>query len=149
MFDGKRITEDRDQLFWTSFEKMRSISEDDEVALDSFSSAARICQKNIKIRCALSHIFQLFKTRVAVKTSPERNKFKLGMKKIEFLLSWVSEDCVPIDDYIFNLNRFEDRIRREMKQFQSDMNAIVFEKDKIAEIREENKSHTLITELPI
>ena len=51
------------------------------------------------------------------------------MKKIEFYLSWILEDLVPVGDYIFNLNQFQDRIRKEMKQFESEKDIVkIFEK---------------------
>ena len=54
------------------------------------------------------------------------------MKKIEFYLSWILEDLVPVGDYILNLNQFQDRIRREMKQFESEKDIVehskIFEK---------------------
>ena len=54
------------------------------------------------------------------------------MKKIEFYLSWILEDLVPVGDYILNLNQFQDRIRKEMKQFESEKDIVehskIFEK---------------------
>ena len=46
------------------------------------------------------------------------------MKKIEFYLSWILEDLVPVGDYILNLNQFQDRIRKEMKQFESEKDIV-------------------------
>ena len=52
-FSTEPLPEDRDEIFWKSFDKMRIIAEDDIVALDGFSLAAQLCQKQIKIRYAL------------------------------------------------------------------------------------------------
>ena len=65
------------------------------------------------------------------------------MKKIEFYLSWILEDLVPVGDYILNLNQFQDRIRKEMKQFESEKDIVehskIFEKIPDAKI---DQSHT-------
>ena len=52
-YSTEPLPEDRDEIFWKSFDKMRIIAEDDIVALDGFSLAAQLCQKQIKIRYAL------------------------------------------------------------------------------------------------
>ena len=58
-FSTEPLPEDRDEIFWKSFDKMRIIAEDDIVALDGFSLAAQLCQKQIKIRYALRLGFAL------------------------------------------------------------------------------------------
>ena len=85
------LPEDRDEIYWKTFDQMRMIAEDDNVALEGFSLAAQLCDKQIKIRHALSHIHSLFRSRSKSKNTPssDKNKFKLGMKKIEFYLSWI------------------------------------------------------------
>ena len=57
-FTTEPLPEDRDEIFWKSFDKMRIIAEDDIVALDGFSLAAQLCQKQIKIRYALRLVFE-------------------------------------------------------------------------------------------
>jgi len=138
-FKTEPLPDDRDEIFWKSFDKMRIMAEDDYVALDGFSLAAQLCQKQIKIRYALSHIHNLFRSRTKrEKNSKIKNQFKLGMKKIEFYLSWILEDLVPVGDYILNLNQFQDRIRKEMKQFESEKDILehskLFEKSSDAKI---------------
>lgn len=89
-FTTEPLPQDRDEIFWKSFDKMRIIAEDDIVALDGFSMAAQLCQKQIKIRYGLSHIHNLFRSRTKrEKNSKVKNRFKLGIKKIEFYLSWI------------------------------------------------------------
>ena len=56
-FSKEPLPEDRDEIFWKSFDKMRIMAEDDYVALDAFSLAAQLCEKNIKIRYALRPVF--------------------------------------------------------------------------------------------
>jgi len=65
------------------------------------------------------------------------------MKKIEFYLSWILEDLVPVGDYILNLNQFQDRIRKEMKQFEDEKD--ILEHSKIFEKTTDTK--ILISEL--
>ena len=67
------------------------------------------------------------------------------MKKIEFYLSWILEDLVPVGDYILNLNQFQDRIRKEMKQFESEKDIV--EHSKIFEKNPSSDAKVLISEL--
>ena len=55
-FTTEPLPQDRDEIFWKSFDKMRIIAEDDIVALDGFSMAAQLCQKQIKIRYGLRSV---------------------------------------------------------------------------------------------
>jgi len=143
-FTTEPLPQDRDEIFWKSFDKMRIIAEDDIVALDAFSMAAQLCQKQIKIRYGLSHIHNLFRSRTKrEKNSKVKNRFKLGMKKIEFYLSWILEDLVHVGDYILNLNQFQDRIRKEMKQFEDEKD--ILEHSKLFEKNTDTK--ILISEL--
>ena len=75
-----------DEMFWVTYDKMRCLADDDQVALEAFQQAAVICQKTIKIRYALSHIICLLKKSLRNKKSQQ---LKLAKKKMEFYLSWV------------------------------------------------------------
>ena len=55
----------------------------------------------------------------------------------------ILEDLVPVGDYILNLNQFQDRIRKEMKQFEDEKD--ILEHSKIFEKPTDTK--ILISEL--
>merc|ERR1711887_414342 len=51
---SKNLTfENVDEMFWTTFDKMRILVDSDQLALDAFENAEKICGKTIKIRAAI------------------------------------------------------------------------------------------------